>query len=230
MRRRNVVESFLQFRAGSRARGYGQWRNERKKSDRTRHTYPRQEGEPSLQRYPIFRESKIRRLFSFYVREHSEQLKIGFLPRTSRRNCETHDGSSRRDGVRCRGLIEAVGTRRLPPRPRIESRASSKRPCVIFPRVSLRRSHKVIRKTALARTDFICRRISASFKTVVKQRRTVAPAAPRHAAPRIACAREMRALSQLTYPFVIFRPSRPRRMPVISLLDYINLSCVGKNN
>ena len=74
----------------------------------------------------------------------------------------------------------------------------------IFLCVSLRKSHKVIRKTALARTDFIGRRISVSFKTVVKQRR-IAVAAPRSNAYMRGA---MRALSQLTYPFVIFRPSR----------------------
>lgn len=85
-----------------------------------------------------------------------------------------------------------------------------------FSHVSLRKSHKVIRKTALARTDFIGRRISVSFKIVVKQRRAYAL--------RDAC------------PFAINIPvchlsaiARPR-LHVISLPDCINLSCVGKNN
>jgi len=60
----------------------------------------------------------------------------------------------------------------------------------IFLRVSLRKGHKVVRKTALARTDFIGRRISVSFKTVVKPRRT---AAPRSSAARL-CGGAMRCV------------------------------------
>lgn len=69
--------------------------------------------------------------------------------------------------VRYQRLIEAVGTHG-------RGDYGSLYVHTIFLRVSLRKSHKVIRKTPLARTDFIGRRISVSFKTVVKQRRTAA--------------------------------------------------------
>lgn len=68
-------------------------------------------------------------------------------------------------GLSTKELIEAVGTR--------SQDAILSRP-YDFSHVSLRKSHKVIRKTALARTDFIGRRISVSFKTVVKQHRAYA--------------------------------------------------------